>query len=98
MQVQKQPTKKDPRVKVKKGPKRFVWKAEDYVRPDWDVDHVIERLEERAKGYDGLLRSLLCTAAAQLRKSAETLDAMQDEMRVQGELADMALEEAHGSD
>ncbi len=48
----------------------------DYVRPDWtDVD-MIEALERRARGYSGLFREVLCTAAALLRKHRSALVAM----------------------
>jgi len=52
---------------------RKIWTAADYVRPDWDVDHLIEMLESRACGYDGILRSVLCSAARRLRDQGAAL-------------------------
>lgn len=42
----------------------------DYVRKDWTPEEAIESLEVRARGYNGLLREILCTAAAMLRDAA----------------------------
>lgn len=69
-----------------KAPRRE-WYAGDYFRPDWAVDHLIEMLERRARGYNGLLRSILCTAAQRLRdqhaalhqSKTEIIEPMDDE-------------------
>ncbi len=60
----------------KKAPRRE-WHAGDYSRPDWDVDHLVEMLERRARGYNGLLRSVLCTAAQRLRDQNAALRAQE---------------------
>ncbi len=46
---------------------RYVFKAADYVRQDWSPEDVAALLERRARGYNGILRDRLCTAAAMLR-------------------------------
>lgn len=46
---------------------RYVFSAAAHVRKDWSVEDVMDRLEDRAKGYNGILRQLLCTAAAMLK-------------------------------
>ena len=49
----------------------------DYVRHDWSPDYLAERLEFRARGYNGRLREYLCTAAARLRMSETALKAVE---------------------
>lgn len=53
---------------------RKIWKAEDYVRTDWDAVEVAGFLEARARGYNGQLREILCTAAQQLRDQQTRID------------------------
>ena len=63
-------TRKERR-KAKKGEHQATARAgfrpANYVRNDWTTDDVAEFLEFRARGYNGRLREILCTAAAQLR-------------------------------
>jgi hypothetical protein len=63
----------------KKRSERQVFDAADYVRPDWNAEDVIYLLERRARGYNGLLRQILCTAAAMLR-NPESLDLAEKEL------------------
>jgi hypothetical protein len=51
----------------RKPASRHVFNAEAYVRKDWTPTDVTEHLEDRARGYNGILRQLLCTAAAMLK-------------------------------
>lgn len=63
-----------PRKDKKRYPKRvrklgspgFV--ASKHVRQDWDADDLMFWLEERARGYDGPLREILCSSASMIRK------------------------------
>lgn len=68
--------------------KRRPFVAEDHVRADWDAEFLIEELERRARGYTGLLREVLCTAADILRDQRKQVDVLVDDIRVQGELAE----------
>ncbi len=86
---------------------RHVFSADEHVRIDWSVAYCIEFLEARAPGYNGTLRQILCTSAQRLREQEAQLDEYRkayeasqgdledalDEMRVQGELDEMAAEE-----
>ncbi len=88
----------------RKSAPRHVWLASDYIRPDFTTAMLIEFLEAKARGYNGSLRALLCTSAAALRDqkaallryeeaadaAATELDEVVNEMRVQGDLAEMA--------
>ena len=40
----------------------------EYVRHNWSNIQVAEQLEDRARGYSGTLREVLCTAARILRE------------------------------
>ncbi len=51
---------------------RRTFEASDHVRADWTGADCVYLLERRARGYDGLLRNVLCTSAALLSRS-ETL-------------------------
>jgi hypothetical protein len=53
---------------------RHVFSASEHIREDWTPGHLIEMLESRARGYNGILRAVLCTAAAMLR------DAMKEDL------------------
>lgn len=55
----------------KKAP-QWVFTASDYTREDWTPEDLIYMLEDRAKGYNGLLQ-VLCTAAAALRRQEVAL-------------------------
>ena len=63
-------TRKERR-KAKKGEHQDTARARftpaDYVRNDWTTGDLADLLEVRARGYNGLLREFLCTAAARLR-------------------------------
>ena len=86
---------------------RYVFSAAAHIRKDWTTSDLIEFLESRARGYNGLLRELLCTSAQGLREqqaallayeesadaAAEETDEVVHEMRVQGDLAEMAAED-----
>lgn len=39
-----------------------------HVRQDWSADDLMYWLEERARGYDGPLREILCSSASMIRK------------------------------
>lgn len=69
---------------------RRTFSASEYVREDWLPEDLIEMLESRARGYNGILRAVLCTAAAMLRDamSEDLLQEAQHEARVQNELAE----------
>lgn len=45
---------------------RRTFLASDYLRPDWTAGDLIEFLEDRARGYNGILRQLLCSSAAKI--------------------------------
>lgn len=62
--------------------------ADDHVRTDWSVEDMIEFLETRALGYNGLLRQILCTAAAMLR------DAVSEDLLQKREDVDQADDQA----
>ncbi len=85
--------------KRQKAP-RYVFSAAAHVREDWLPEDLIDMLESRARGYNGTLRQVLCTAAQRLRdqqnaiarlsEAAAFMDPdLADEMRVQGERAEM---------
>ncbi len=71
-----------PGLRSRKSAPRREWKAEDYIRGDWGTEHLIERLEQRARGYDGLLRELLCTSAEALRQQNKVLLKHAEEVQV----------------
>ena len=50
----------------KKAPRRE-FDAKDYVHEDWSTVDLADMLEDRARGYNGFLRQILCTASAKLR-------------------------------
>jgi hypothetical protein len=54
---------------------RYVFSAAAHVRTDWTFAEVSEFLERRARGYNGPLRQVLCTAAAQLTRAAPIVQA-----------------------
>ena len=60
------------------GPKKkFVpqpFKASDHVRKDWGPEDMIEHLEGRARGYNGTLRQVFCTAAALIRHQTSLIE------------------------
>lgn len=56
---------------------RKVWKASDYLRVDWTPEDVTALLESRARGYNGQLREILCTAAAMLRNVTGVLEVVE---------------------
>lgn len=76
-------TRKERR-KAKKGEHQATARARftpaDYVRNDWTIDYLADRLESRARGYNGRLREFLCTAAARLRISETALIAAESWM------------------
>ena len=53
---------------------RYVFSATAHVRQDWGPEDLIENLEHRARGYNGLLRSLLCTTADTLHRNVVALE------------------------
>jgi len=61
---------------------RRPFSAADHICHDWTPEDLTEFLEERAVGYNGLLRNFLCTAAHQLRAAGAEID------RLEGELLD----------
>ncbi len=68
---------------------RYVFTPSAYVRPDWNPEDLIEVMEDRARGYNGVLRQVLCTAAAMVRdavsedllKTQETGEVVNSTMR-----------------
>jgi hypothetical protein len=67
----------------RKSAPRYTFSAADHVDPDLDIQDLADSLERRARGYNGLLRQLLCTAAAQLRalrQEADTTIKQRDEL------------------
>lgn len=60
------------------------FKASDHVREDWSPYDVAELLERRAHGYNGRLRSYLCTAAHHIRVAGATIDRLEDELLAAG--------------
>lgn len=62
-----------------------MFKPSDHIRSDWDSDHLIESLEKRARGYSGLLREVLCSAAEQIRRDQRFLKAYRDELDARGQ-------------
>lgn len=52
---------------------RYVFSAAAHIREDWLPEDLIDLLESRARGYNGILRQVLCTAAATLRQQEVAL-------------------------
>lgn len=61
------------------------FKAFDYVRQDWSGVHLVEMLESRAHGYNGMLRALLCTSAAMLGEQNAQIMGLEDGIRVRND-------------
>lgn len=53
--------------------KRQKFDAADHIRKDWNYALTAEFLENRARGYNGLLRQILCTAAHMLKEAAPVM-------------------------
>ncbi len=53
--------------------RRQEFDAADHIREDWNYALVAEFLEARARGYNGLLRQILCTAAHMLKEAAPVM-------------------------
>lgn len=62
---------------VKPKPKRelSVFDPAEYVRKDWDDRQIEAELERRARGYNGLLRQYLCSAAAVIARQRSEINA-----------------------
>ncbi len=73
---------------------RYVFSAEAHVREDWLPEDLIERLEDRAKGYNGILRQILCTAASILRQQEVALAGYRAAYQIdEDEVKEVAAEE-----
>ncbi len=55
------------------------FKASDYVRQDWGPADLIAQLYSRARGYNGILRQLLCTAAALIKHQTTVITGYRDQ-------------------
>lgn len=56
--------KKKPNVRAKVKRELRTFDPAKYVRKDWDDRHIEAELERRARGYSGIFRQVLCSAAA----------------------------------
>lgn len=52
---------------------RQKFNAADHIRRDWAYGDVVGFLENRARGYNGSLRQILCTAAHMLKDAAPVM-------------------------
>lgn len=57
--------------------------ASKHVRQDWSADDLMYWLEERARGYDGPLREILCSSAYMIRKLGIRLAEIEKEKQAQ---------------
>ncbi len=62
------------RLRKRQAAPRQVFSAAAHVREDWSPLHLIEALERRAHGYNGMLRAQLCSAAAMIRSQKARID------------------------
>ena len=52
----------------------------NYVRKDWDDRQIEAELERRARGYGGILRQYLCSAAAMINRQRSEVDELRAEV------------------
>jgi len=73
---------------IKHPTKRKEFVPADYVRKDWDDHHIEFELKRRARGYSGLLRQLLCSAAAVIVRQRLRIAELEQEVKDVQEAAD----------
>lgn len=71
---------------------RYIFSAAAHVREIWTPEDLAEMLVNRAKGYDGVLRELLCTAAAKITEQQALIDQYKSAYEVDAEEFDEVVE------
>lgn len=73
------PSEGKPLAKKKRAPKPkrelVEFNPTHYIRGDWDDRHIEAELERRARGYSGIFRQLLCSAANVIDRQRHEINA-----------------------